>query len=104
MTADYELDMSADDKDVRPSDSLNKGGTSTQQLNLQRERSRKSIERRVSFPEEDRIVTQYFEPANPWHDGEYTGKPSIFIYHLYYLGLAGPRDLPRASLVPGGKL
>lgn len=28
------------------------------------------IPRSVRFPDEDLIVTQYFEPANPWHDGK----------------------------------
>lgn len=26
--------------------------------------------RTVRFPDEDQIVTQYFEPANPWQDGK----------------------------------
>jgi hypothetical protein len=26
--------------------------------------------RTVSFPDDDQLVTQYFEPANPWQDGE----------------------------------
>lgn len=26
--------------------------------------------RKVSFPKEEQLVTKYFEPANPWQDGE----------------------------------
>lgn len=33
-------------------------------------KEKKKISRSVRFPDEDLIVTQYFEPANPWHDGK----------------------------------
>ncbi|KAJ8704971.1 hypothetical protein PYW08_012291 [Mythimna loreyi] len=31
-------------------------------------KEKKKIPRSVRFPDEDLIVTQYFEPANPWQD------------------------------------
>ncbi|CAH2083676.1 unnamed protein product [Euphydryas editha] len=31
-------------------------------------KDKKSI-RKVSFPEDEKLVTQYFAPANPWRDG-----------------------------------
>lgn len=31
---------------------------------------KKKTNRTVCFPDEEHIVTQYFEPANPWHDGK----------------------------------
>lgn len=34
------------------------------------EKKRKNPSRSVRFPDEDQLVTKYFEPANPWHDGK----------------------------------
>lgn len=30
----------------------------------------KKKNRSVRFPNENQLVTEYFEPANPWHDGK----------------------------------
>lgn len=30
----------------------------------------KKKNRSVRFPDENQLVTEYFEPANPWHDGK----------------------------------
>ncbi|CAH2229592.1 jg17849 [Pararge aegeria aegeria] len=32
--------------------------------------SEKKINRKVSFPNDEHLVTQYFEPSNPWQDGK----------------------------------
>lgn len=34
------------------------------------EKKKQKNQRKVAFPDEEHIVTQYFEPANPWHDGK----------------------------------
>lgn len=34
------------------------------------EKKRQRPQRKVAFPDDEHIVTQYFEPANPWQDGE----------------------------------
>lgn len=39
---------------------------------------KKKISRSVRFPDEEQIVTQYFEPANPWHDGKTPQKSLIY--------------------------
>lgn len=46
------------------------------------EKKKKQCYRKVSFPDDDLIVTQYFEPANPWHDGKLTILACI--QHLYF--------------------
>lgn len=38
---------------------------------VQQNVEKKKRSRTVSFPEDDQLVTQYFEPANPWQDGEF---------------------------------
>lgn len=34
------------------------------------EKKEEKPKRKVSFPHDEDLVTQYFEPANPWHDGK----------------------------------
>lgn len=43
---------------------------------------KKKKSRNVSFPDEDQLVTQYFEPANPWQDGKCT--PNLTIQFITY--------------------
>lgn len=31
----------------------------------------KKLSKKVYFPEDNQLVTQYFEPANPWQDSEW---------------------------------
>lgn len=45
------------------------------------EKKRKKPSRSVHFPDEDVLVTQYFEPANPWHDGKYPNSTIRFPRH-----------------------
>lgn len=43
-------------------------------------KKRKKAGRNVSFPDLDKLVTQYFEPANPWQDGKFRYQLEIRIY------------------------
>lgn len=66
--------MSTDDKEKCPSEHQINQETFEESKDVCGEEvcgsKKKSCPRKVSFPEEDLIVTQYFEPANPWQDGK----------------------------------
>lgn len=36
------------------------------------EKKEKKLNRKVCFPHDDQLVTQYFEPANPWQDSKFS--------------------------------
>ncbi|XP_063836041.1 protein phosphatase 1 regulatory subunit 37-like [Ostrinia nubilalis] len=43
---------------------------------------KKKKSRNVSFPDEDQLVTQYFEPANPWQNAASTSKAQLAAEYL----------------------
>lgn len=76
---DYAPDMSADDKDATCAceklenlDKFDEESLDTRDScdDVVCAQKRSKPTRRVSFPDDDHIVTQYFEPANPWQDGK----------------------------------
>ncbi|XP_063372004.1 uncharacterized protein LOC134660209 [Cydia amplana] len=73
--------MSADaDKETAcPSVSANQSGgeDSTEEATKKKKSSRK-----VSFPDEEHLVTQYFEPANPWHNVPATTRAQLAAQYL----------------------
>lgn len=80
---DYTLDMSTDpdkatgcpnEKDISITSEFRECGDVTSGISDECKEKNK-IPRSVRFPDEDQIVTEYFEPANPWHDG----KPTSFL-------------------------
>lgn len=68
--------MSTDDKDTACASekAVNTEDVGQEQRNICVEeiceKKRQRPQRKVAFPDDEHIVTQYFEPANPWHDGE----------------------------------
>lgn len=83
---DYTLDMSTDpdkatgcpiESDKSVNTKLEECGDNSSVIGDEWKEKQK-VPRSVRFPDEDLIVTQYFEPANPWHDG----KRKLFFHRL----------------------
>ncbi|KAI5637191.1 hypothetical protein NE865_10088 [Phthorimaea operculella] len=80
---DYALDMSTDGKDTAcASEKVVNKESQDEVPDLCEdeicEKKRKKPTRKVSFPDEDQLVTQYFEPANPWQDVKYSKRASCY--------------------------
>lgn len=57
------------------------------------EKKDKKLVRKVCFPEDEKLVTQYFAPANPWRDGESMnafGNISKILNRVYFHCLGYP--------------
>ncbi|XP_050359967.1 uncharacterized protein LOC126779878 isoform X2 [Nymphalis io] len=48
------------------------------------EKKEKKIVRKVNFPDDEKLVTQYFEPANPWQDVPSTTRAQLAAEYLEY--------------------
>lgn len=64
--------MSADpDKDTAIADNRETQGHADTNIECENSQTVSRKCRSVSFPEDNQLVTKYFEPANPWQDGKF---------------------------------